>query len=67
MKKIQCWAIKSKRGTFVQHDAVAHFEAFRNVTFRTRRDAAQWLSNDPFWKNKAYVVRATVTIKETGE
>lgn len=62
--KLICWAIQDKRGRFVQHDAVVHFEAMRTVTFRTRKEALIWLNQDHFWKGKAEPVKVKITIQE---
>ena len=62
--KLICWAIQDKRGRFVQHDAVVHFEAMRTVTFRTRREALTWLDQDRFWKGKAEPIKVKITVQE---
>ncbi len=62
--KLICWALQDKRGRFVQHDAVVHFEAMRTVTFRSRKEALLWLDNDRFWKDKADPVKVKITIQE---
>ena len=62
--KIVCWALQDKRGRYVQHDAVVHFEAMRTVTFRSRREALAWLAEDRFWFGRAKPVKVKIEIKE---
>lgn len=62
--KLVCWALQDKRGRFVQHDAVVHFEAMRTVTFRSRKEAFAWLAQDRFWLGKAVPVRVKITVQE---
>lgn len=66
-EKIRCWALKDKRNRYVQVDHMASDEAFKNVTFRTRRAANEWLTRNLYWYYKAEPVRVIVTIKEIGE
>jgi len=61
MKTI-CWALQDKRGRFVQHDAVTHFEQFRAVTFRTRKQAVEWLKNDRFWYGRAETAKVCISM-----
>lgn len=69
MNKIQAWAIKTKTGKYVHFPGanLAIFEAYKIITFRTRRQAAQWLENDRYWCDKANVVPIVITTKERGE
>lgn len=62
--KLVCWALQDKRGRFVQHDAVVHFEAMRTVTFRSRKEAFAWLAQDRFWLGKAVPVKVKITVQE---
>jgi hypothetical protein len=62
--RLVCWALQDRRGRFVQHDAVVHFEAMRTVTFRTRREALLWLANDPYWRHRATPIKVNITVKE---
>ena len=62
--KIICWALQDKRGRYVQHDAVVHFEAMRTVTFRTRKEALAWVKEDRFWHGRAEPVKVKITIQE---
>ena len=62
--KLICWALKYKRGRYVQHDAVVHFEAMRTVTFRSRKEALAWLQEDRFWFGKATPIKVKITVQE---
>lgn len=66
--KIKCWALKDDRNRFVQNEhGSMPDEAFRTVTFRTRKAAQDWLNRHLYWYYKAKPVRVYVTIKEVGE
>ena len=69
MTKTTGWAIKTKRGNYVNFPVVnlPLFEAFRIITFKTRKQALQWLENDRYWHDKASVVPIVITTKEKGE
>lgn len=68
MSKINAWALQTKQGKFINfpHHNLPYFEAYRIMTFRTRRQAAEWLANDRFWNNKAEPVMITITTKGRG-
>lgn len=67
--KIQAWGIQTKQGSFVRFPAhnLPSFEAYRIITFTTRKQAKQWLANDRYWCDKAIVVPIVITTKERGE
>ncbi len=67
MKRIQCWAIKSKRGGFVNSQPINYWEADRTMLFRTRKQAQAWLASNHFWALKGDVVKVVMTIRENGE
>lgn len=69
MTRTKAWAIKTRLGKYVNFPVtnLAFFEAYRIVTFRTRRQAQEWLDNDKFWCGKAEVVQVVITTKELGE
>lgn len=64
MKRMHCWALKIKRGGFVQTQPREYWEADRTLLFRAKKQAEGWLSSNLFWNPKAEVVRVTITIKE---
>lgn len=68
MTRVEAWAIQTKQGKFVNfpHCNLPHFEAYRIITFKTRKQAREWLANDKFWYDKAIVVPVTITTKERG-
>jgi hypothetical protein len=68
MTKVQAWAIQTKQGKFVNfpHCNLPYFEAYRIITFRTRKQAKEWLEKDRFWNNKATVVPIVISTKERG-
>lgn len=69
MTKVHAWAIQTKHGKYVHFPTVnlPTFEAYRIITFKTRKQARDWLANDRYWCDKAVVVPVTITIKEKGE
>lgn len=69
MTRTEAWGIKLKRGKFVNFPTqnLPYFEAYRIITFRTRKQAQEWLDNDKFWQGKAEVVPIVITTKERGE
>lgn len=68
MTRTEAWGIKTKQGKFVNFPVynVAMFEAYRIITFRTKRQAQEWLNNDKFWSGKAEVVPLVITTRERG-
>lgn len=68
MTKVTGWAIQTKRGSFVNFPLcnLPAFEAYRIITFKTRKQASEWLANDRYWNNKAIVVPIVITTKEKG-
>jgi hypothetical protein len=69
MTRVQAWAIKTKQDRFVHFPLtnLPSFEAYRIITFRTRKQAEYWLEHDRYWKGKATVVPIVITTKERGE
>ena len=69
MTRTTGWAIQTNRGRFVNfpHHNLPHFEAYRIITFKTRRQAQEWLDNDRYWKDKAVVVPIVISTREKGE
>lgn len=69
MTKTKAWGLKLKQGKFVNFPVhnLPMFEAYRIITFKSRRQAQEWLDNDRFWKGKAEVVPIVITTKELGE
>jgi hypothetical protein len=69
MTRTEAWAIKTNRGKFVNFPItnLPSFEAYRIITFRTRKQAQQWLDNDRFWNGKATVVPVIIRTVERGE
>ncbi len=68
MTRTKGWAIQMKRGGFVNfpYGNLPQFEAYRIITFKTRKQGNEWLSNDPYWHDKAVVVPIVITTKEKG-
>lgn len=67
MKRVHCWAIKIKRGGFVNMQPVNYWEADRTLLFRTKKQAESWLASNLFWNPKGEVVKVTLTVKEYGQ
>jgi len=67
MKRTICWVLEDMRGRYVQHDAVAHFEEFRTITFRSKKSALEWANKDLFWRGRVTPVKAVITVKAYGE
>lgn len=69
MTRTEAWAIQTKKGNYVNfpNHNLPYFEAYRIITFRTRKQATEWLANDRYWHNKAVVVPVIITTKERGE
>ena len=67
MKRHHCWAIKIKRGGFVNAQPTHYWEADRTLLFRTKKQGESWLSSNQFWNPKAEVVKVTLIVKEYGE
>lgn len=66
MSKKEAWAIKTKRGNFVNNPSALHWEANRTMLFRTQKEARMWLENDVYWKPLAKVVKVYLIVKEVG-
>jgi hypothetical protein len=60
-----CWAIKIKRGGFVQAQPREYWEADRTLLFRNKKQAEAWLSSNRFWNPKGEVVKVNVNIEES--
>lgn len=68
MTRIEAWAIRTKKGTFVHFPQTnMMFEGYRIMTFRTKRAGQLWLDNDRYWHDKATVVPIVITTRERGE
>ncbi len=67
MKRLHCWAIKIKRGGFVNVQPTNYWEADRTMLFRTQKQAKAWLASSRFWESKGTVVKVTVIVKEYSE
>lgn len=69
MTRTEAWAIQTKQNSYVRfpHSNLPSFEAYRIVTFTTRKQALEWLKNDRYWHDKARVVPIVITTKERGE
>jgi hypothetical protein len=67
VKRLHCWAIKIKRGGFVNVQPTNYWEADRTMLFRTQKQAKAWLASSRFWESKGTVVKVTVIVKEYSE
>lgn len=69
MARTKGWGIKTTQGRFVNfpNHNVPYFEAYRIVSFKTRKQAQEWLDNDRYWRDRAFVVPIVIHTKERGE
>ena len=67
MKRTICWAIKIRRGGYVNSQPSHYWEADRTLLFKNKKQADAWLASNQFWNPKGEVVKVVLTLKEYGE
>jgi hypothetical protein len=69
MTRTKAWALKTNQGRYINFPVynLSYFEAYRIMTFKTRKQATEWISNDRFWKGKAIPVKVVITTKMEGQ
>jgi len=68
MTRTKAWALKTTQGRYVNYPVckISYFEAYKIMTFKTRKQAIEWVSNDRFWKGKAVPAKVVITTRTEG-